>query len=253
MQKKVKIQFLTHQMMTKKAITFLIFIITINVFSQNTDWQLRFSPSLSYKINKKWELDFGYRYSLYKDVSEFKSSNFQFSGKYNITKKMSLEAGYRFTTSYEIDNHRFFGAFKYDYKLKDFTFSSRTQYQYTTDKFDSEYMSLVKDAREYLREKISIDYNVPKCKASFNIGAEVFLKFDNPMTYNRIRYIVGTDYKMKHGTFGLSLFYEDKYNETKTDRFVLNTKYNLSLDELIGKKKKKEKKDKKKNKKKELD
>ena len=99
-------------MMTKKTIAFLIFIISFNVFSQNTDWQLRFSPSLSYKINKKWELDFAYRYSLDKDISEFRSSNFQFSGKYNITKKMSLEAGYRFTTTYEIDNHRFFWSFQ---------------------------------------------------------------------------------------------------------------------------------------------
>lgn len=243
MQKKVKICYQQLLIMTKK-IRFLFLLIGCFGFAQDTDTQFRFSPSIDYKINKKWKVSFDYRYALEKDVSTFQASVFQFSGEYKINKKMSLEAGYRYKTSFENDNQRLFASFIFDYKIKKFTLSSRTRYQFSTPYFNTTYWNEFKEPNQYIRQKFTVDYNIPKSKASVYFSPEFFLKLeDTEVKYHRTRYQFGSDYKLKYGnTIGLSVLYEDRLNPTKTDRFIITTKYNLSIDELIKKLNKKAKK-----------
>lgn len=243
MQKKVKICYQQLLIMTKK-IRFLFLLIGCFGFAQDTDTQLRLSPSLSYKINKKWKVDFNYRYALEKDVSTFQASVFQLSGEYKINKRMALEAGYRYTTSFENDNQRLFASFIFDYKIKKFTFTSRTRYQFSTPYFNADYWNEFKEPNQYLRQKFTVDYNIPKSKASVYFSPEFFIKLEsNEVKYHRTRYQFGSDYKLKYGnTIGLSIMYEDRLNPTKTDRFIITTKYNLSIDELVKKLNKKAKK-----------
>jgi Protein of unknown function (DUF2490) len=242
-------------MLDKKPLLIVLFFCAfIGLKAQNnTDFQYRFAPSVDYKINKKWKVGFDYRYALEKDASTFQASVFQLSGEYKINKKMSLEAGYRFSTSYENDNQRLFASFIFDYKIKKFTLSSRTRYQFSTPYFNSTYWSEFKEPNQYIRQKFTVDYNIPKSKASVYFSPEFFVKIkDGELKYNRTRYQLGSDYKLKWGnTIGVSLLYEDKWNTTKTDRFILTTKYNLSIDELFKKPNKKEKKAKKEKKEKE--
>jgi hypothetical protein len=226
--------------MIKKIIFILLFICCFG-FAQDIDTQFRIAPSVDYRINKKWKIGFVYRYALEKDITTFQASVFQFSGEYKINKKMSIEAGYRYSTSFETDNQRLFASFIFDYKLNKFTISSRTRCQFSTPYFDSDFWNEFKEPNQYIRQKFSVDYNIPKTKLSLNFSPEIFIKWDNTkLEYNRTRYQFGSDYKLKYGnTIGLSVFYEDKTNATKMDRFVLITKYNLSIDELVKKLKKK--------------
>lgn len=230
-----------------KKMAYLFLFIGCLSFAQDTDTQLRFNPSVDYKINKKWKVAFDYRYALENDISTFQASVFQLSGDYKINKRMSLEAGYRFTTSFENNNQRLFASFIYDYKLKQFTLISRTRYQFSTPYFNSDYWNEYKEPNQYIRQKFTVDYNIPKSKASLYFSSEFFVKIDeSEFKYHRTRYQLGSDYKLKYGiTLGASVMYEDKLNTTKTDRFVFTTKYNLSIDELLNKGSEKEKKDKK--------
>ncbi len=237
--------------MKKQFLIVLFFFAFVSLKAQNnTDFQYRFAPSIDYKINKKWKVGFDYRYALEKDFSTFQASVFQVAGEYKINKKMTLEAGYRFSTSTKIDNQRLFASFMFDYKVKKITFSSRTKYQFSTAYFNSDYWNEFDRPNQYLRQKFTIDYNIPKSKISVNFSPEFFIKWDQTrFLYNRTRYNIGTNYKLKYGnTIGLALLYEDKLNPIKNDRFILTTKYNLSIDELW---KNPNKKDKKKNKEKE--
>lgn len=224
-----------------KKISYIFILLSYIGYTQDTDAQFRFAPSIDYKISKKWKVGFDYRYALEKDISTFQASVFQFSGEYKINNKMSIEAGYRYSTSFEMDNQRLFASFIYDYKLNKFTISSRTRYQFSTPHFDSDFWNENKEPSQYIRQKLSIDYNIPKSKLSLNFSPEFFIKWDNSnLEYNRVRYQFGSDYKLKYGnTIGLCVFYEDKTNATKMDRFVWITKYNLSIDELMKKLKKK--------------
>lgn len=230
----------------EKLFALVLFLIAFECFSQNyTDFQYRIIPSIDYKINKKWKVAAEYRYSLQKDLQEFRSSAVQMQIQYNIKKNISLETGYRFTTSFEEDNHRIFGEFQYKKELNDFTLSFASKYQFSTGSFDTNYMNNFKEPVHMFRQKIGLDYNIPKSKASLYVSSEFFLKLKSQpyAKLNRIRYTAGGDYKLKYGnTIGLSLFYDDKVSPVKNDRFVLVTKYNLSINDLVKKKKKKEKK-----------
>ena len=222
----------------KLSIAFGIFLLTTISFGQNnTDIQYRFSPSMDYKISKKLKIIFNYRYELYKDLDAFKSNSFQFATKYELTKKIELEAGYRFTTSFLEDNHRIFLGLKYSRKIKNITLSLATKYQFSTGSFDQDYMQYFKNPSHMFREKFNIEYNVPHSQATFYLAPEIFLKYKNKsIDFNRMRYTIGGDYKLKYGnSFGISMFYDDKVNPQKTDRVVFSTKYNLSIDALVKK------------------
>ncbi len=220
---------------------YLLLLFVSSGFAQDTDTQLRINPSIDYKINKKWKVGFDYRYALENDVSTFQASVFQFFGEYKINKKISIEAGYRYSTSYEKDNQGIFTSFNYNYKVSKLTISSRTRYQIRTSYFDNDYWNEYKIPSQYIRQKINVDYNISKSKASVYFSPELFFKRDNSkFEYNRIRYQLGSDYKLKQGnTIGLLLTYEDKEDYTKMDRFVFTLKYNLSIDGLLKKTKKK--------------
>lgn len=226
----------------------ILLLATLGFSQNNTDVQYRFSPSMDYKISKKLKIAFNYRYDLFKDLDAFKSNSFQFATEYELTKKIELETGYRFTTSFIEDTHRIFLGLKYSHKLKDFTLSFATKYQFSTGSFDQDYMQFYKNPSNMFREKFSIEYNVPHSKASIYLSPEIFLKYKNEsIDFNRMRYTIGCDYKLKYGnTFGISMFYDDKINPQKADRVVFSTKYNLSIDALIKKLKKNKTKAKKK-------
>ena len=225
----------------------LLMLCSIATFAQNTDFQARLIPSVEYQFNKKWKAAAEYRYSLENDLQKFRSSAVQFELKYNITKKLSLDAGYRFTTSYEEDNHRLFAAVQYDHKLKRFTLSSTTKFQFSTNSFDQDFMNYYKEPVYMLREKIALEYNIPKSKLSVFTATEIFLKLDSQpfAKFNRARYSLGAGYDFKRaGKLGVSMFYDDKYSPLKDDRIVLVVKHTLSINDLIGKKEKKKKKEK---------
>jgi hypothetical protein len=222
------------------------------LFAQNTDLQLRLTPSVSYKINKKWQASFDYRLALDNEMSTFRSSMFQPALDYKIMKGLSLELAYRFTTAFSKDSHRLFATLQYKYKIdKKFSLSSATRYQFSTGSFDIDYMRDFKEPSQYIRQKFTLDFNVPKSKFSFYAAPELFLKLDsNPVALHRIRYHLGADYNLKYGnSIGLGIFYEDVSKVTKQDRMVFNIKYSFSVDELLKQlknyKKKKKNKDKK--------
>jgi len=140
MPKKAKMYYQHQTIMIRKQSLYLIILLLYGLegFSQNyTDFQGRFIPAVNYRINKKWKISGEYRYSLQKDLQEFRSSAGQFSVMYNIDKNFSIETGYRFTTSFTEDNHRLFGGLKYDKKFNAFTLFSGIKYQFSTGSFDS--------------------------------------------------------------------------------------------------------------------
>lgn len=236
--------------MIKKILFFLLVVSFSKLYSQEQlpDFQLRISPSVDYKFAKKWQASLEYRYALDQDISEFRNSAVEAGIGYDITKSASIETRYRFTTSFENDSHLLYAIFKYKKDLnKRFTLKSSTRYQFRTGSFDADYMQYFKRPTQLLREKITFEYNVPNSKLSLYVAPEIFLKIadkDLPfLSYYGMRYNAGMDYAMKYGnTIGLGFFFEDRYDPTKTDRFVFTTKYNLSIDELVKTIKKKKKK-----------
>lgn len=206
---------------------------------QLPDFQLRISPAVEYKFAKKWQASLEYRYALDHDMSEFRNSAIETGLGYDITKSITIETRYRFTTSFVEDSHLLMAILKYKRDInKRFTIKSSTRYQFKTGSFDSDYMQYFDKPTQLLRQKLTLDYNVPKSKASLYLSPELFLKLadkDQPFfSYNAMRYNAGIDYALPYGnTIGLGFFYEDTYNPKKSDRFVVTTKYSFSIDDML--------------------
>jgi hypothetical protein len=225
------------------SVFILVFLNSLVAFGQsNTDFQSRTAFSIDYKLNKKWKMATEYRYSLENDWQKFRSSSIQLETEYAITKRLVILGGYRFTTSFEEDNHRFFAALKYDYKInKLFTVTAASKFQFSTNSFDPDFMNEFKEPVKMTRQKIGIDFNIPKSKLSFTAGTEIFLKTESQpyFKFNRMRYETGLNYDFKkYGKLGFSVFYDDKISPLKDDRIVLVSKYAISINDLTKKKKK---------------
>lgn len=225
--------------MIKKWVFFCL--LSLSLSAQNIDNQLRFSAAVDYQFAKKWKVETQYRYGLDHDFGTFQSSVIQTGLTYKLTKKWDIEAGYRFATAFDNDNHRLFASVKFEHKFKkQFSISARTRYQWTTQQFDANFMANYKSPSQYFRERISLGYNVPKSKWSFELGPEVFIRLDkSPITYHRVRYYAGAKYDLKYGqAIGITYFFEDRYKATQDDRSVWNLNYSLSLDTFLKKMKK---------------
>jgi hypothetical protein len=222
----------------------LIFFSMAMVSQEKPDTQLRFNPSVSYDFTKKWGATFDYRLGYKENISQFQSSIFQISSDYELTKKIKVEAGYRYSTSYTKDYHRLFASVQYKYKWDRISLENTLKYQFQTGSFDSEYMQFFDTPTHTVREKVTMEYNVPKSKTTLFFAPEIFLRVDQyEVKFNRMRYTVGGTYQLKYGnTLGLSVFYDDYVKLSKTDRMVVVAKYNLSINDLLKKIKKVKKK-----------
>ena len=233
-------------MIKKKLLALFLILFAIESYSQSyTDVQGRFISSVDYKVTKKLKISGEYRYSLQNDFAAFRSSAGEIGLKYDFTKRLNVLGGYRFTTSFEEDNHRFFVGIKYNKKWNDFKAAVTSKYQFSTNSFDPDFMQYYKEPVQMLREEISLDYDIPNTKASVFIASEIFLKMDSQpyLKWNRMRYSIGGEYKLKYGTtVGLSTFYDDKISAQKNDRIVIVTKLNVSIDGFVKKLKKNKKK-----------
>ncbi len=227
--------------MKKKYFLLLFLFVSTNIFSQQLpDFQLRLNPSLEYNFNKKWATTFDYVYCLDDNVNQFQGSFLQLGFDFSPSKKIKFGIGYRFTTSYVQDNHRFLAIAQYKRKYKQFAIGGAIRYEFQTDNFDSEYMQFFNEPTNTFREKLNFDYKVPNSKLSLSFSPEIFLRINQVgINYNRIRYDFGCKYDFKHGqTLGISIFFDDYADNSKADRFVLVTNYNLNLNNLFKKAKK---------------
>lgn len=225
--------------MINKVLFFCLFSLSLG--AQNRDNQLRLSAAVDYQFAKKWNAEVQYRYGLDHDFGTFQSSVTQAALTYKVIKKWDVEAGYRFSTSFDKDNHRLFASVKFEHKFKKhYSISARTRYQWTTQQFDADFMANYKAPSQYVRERISLEYNVPKSKWSFALGPEFFIRLDkNPVAYHRVRLYAGAKYDLKYGqSAGLTYFFEDRYKATQDDRSVWSLNYSLSLDTFLKKLKK---------------
>ncbi|MBA4154688.1 hypothetical protein, partial [Flavobacterium sp.] len=68
---------------------FIVFCNCTIIGQENTDVQARFYAAADYKINKKWQVAFEYRYAMDHDISEFRNNSFEIGTKYDVAKKMS--------------------------------------------------------------------------------------------------------------------------------------------------------------------
>jgi len=189
---------------------------------ENT-FQTRTEFKLSYKLSDKWkiqaipELRFDDTYSVDKYILELKTI-------YNPFKKLSLGASYRFiantreTKDTEYLQRYAFDA-KYDFKIDRWKPSVRLRYtNFSEDNANG----------EFLRYKGGLEYNIKKCKLTPFGGVELFHELNDKELF-KIRYSLGTDYKLNKKN-SISLAYKlDYYMQKFENKHIMYVGYKLKF------------------------
>ncbi|MBQ4138591.1 MAG: DUF2490 domain-containing protein [Muribaculaceae bacterium] len=142
--------------------------------------------------------------------------------------------------SYWGSRHRFNASLTGSFDLGRFGFSIRERYQYTyrptvtTTRYDFdnemwEDTEVRTKHKHVLRSRLKIDYNIPKCKITPYVSAELF----NDLSLAKSRFTAGADYtlKKKH-TFGLAYYYQivnDNDDDNETNTHMINLSYSFKF------------------------
>jgi hypothetical protein len=193
-------------------------------FSQNDDtsdlenWS---SIGLKYELNKKWSFELEEQIRLDENISEISEYFTQFDASYDLLKNFKLGGGLRYIRENDnegniqgYENHFWFNIdATYKQKLNDFTLKYRLRYQNKNELGVS--ASEGDFAKQKLRFKTGVAYNIKKWKLDPEFSAELFHDFGKEETseFSKYRLTFGTEYDIKKlGTIGLFYRIEKELN-----------------------------------------
>jgi hypothetical protein len=190
---------------------------TENELETRADLKISYKPVKKFRLSLSPEIRFTDGFSVDKYLV-------QAGTKYKVTDFLSLGAGYRF-----IGNKR---------KTKDTEYLHRYEFDVTIRKnlqrfepsFRIRYTNFSDDDLEerYLRYKMEIDYDIPKCPFTPYISAQAFHGFSIGRI-EKMRYAVGGRYKIMNNNY-IGLFYKlDYYYLEFKNKHILGVSYRIKL------------------------
>lgn len=232
--------------MIKHIIFILLFgLINVATYAQENDIGLRSEIGIRYRINKKSNIDFGYRLDLKDNMSQFRRANFNLVYERKINNWIDAELYYRFITNNEKDKHRFRVALSTDKKIfKKTKLQFRTLLQHDLSYFDTDYFSKYKP--EWIwRNRLLLDRKISK-RWSANIYIEPFIS-QSYKGFNayRVRTGASLSYSKKRWKFTGEYFFQNEFYFEQSSLNVLGVSARYDITRLIRPKKKSKKKSKK--------
>lgn len=179
------------------------------------------SAGLDYKALPWLKLSGGYTY-----IYQYTDSR--------TTKKGNIISGYW------QPRHRALLAITGSYEWNRFTFSLRERYQYThrsgknVAKYDGDDGSQKDDEyieaknKQVLRSRLEVDYSIRKSGFTPFVSAELYNDLDNGMAKDKVRWTVGTEYKInKRRSVNAFYRYIDKVDDDDSNNHVIGVGYQL--------------------------
>ncbi len=189
-----------------------------NEYQTRTAFELSFKPVKKLKLSLSPEFRFDENYSLDKSLIEGEAS-------YKIFKRITFSGAYRFIANQrKTKNTEYFSRYSFSVKVeKDFKrLESAFRLRYSNDSDDD------KGANDFLRYKLSANYNIAKCKAEPYISVEAFQQLSNSELY-KMRYALGVDYNLfKKNSVGVGYKFDYFKNEF-LNKHIVSLNYKLKF------------------------
>lgn len=209
---------------TYKAVLVICLLFTTFGFSQDDDEDLASwtSLTLKYKLDKKWTFNLEGQLRTKEDISEVDEYFSELGTSYTLFKGFKLGTGLRYIRENDnvgniqgYENHlRFNIDASYKHKINDFSLKYRLRYQNKNElgisTSDGDY------AKQNLRFKTSLEYNINNWKLDPKFSAEIFNRFgkEEENEFSKYRLTLGTEYKLKKtGTIGVFYRIQKELNE----------------------------------------
>jgi hypothetical protein len=181
------------------------------------------------KLNEKFELKSSLQTRFVDNVSYIQAYLGELGLSYKINKRWDIDGYYRFSNRRRTEQslfrqrHRFYGNLNYDKKFGDFKFENRLRYQHQFRDNDG----IVGYDNSYLRNKVEVGWS-NKSKFTPFISADVF--YEIGFGFDQIRPRVGTSYKInKRNSLNAALFTNLDFQGIETPNPILRINYNLKL------------------------
>ncbi|KPK87381.1 MAG: hypothetical protein AMS27_02480 [Bacteroides sp. SM23_62_1] len=188
-------------------IAFLLSLIQLPILSQDTDFELWLAAQVRKDFGKKFRLYFEQGYRRDEFLVHTKTIYFEGGGYFKPVKFLWLGSYYRYATDFKgFRKNRVSGEVLLRGELDRFGIKLRSQY-------NSEFAEDI-DTDHYLREKISIDYNIRNCKIDPFIASEAIFHLQTDQSENeQIRFDIGVEWKIgKRNSIDFFYRYRDKRN-----------------------------------------
>ncbi|NPD83936.1 DUF2490 domain-containing protein [Lentimicrobium sp. L6] len=215
--------------MEKKYIIILIILGIVSVnYAQTTinEFQGRTSAEIIFKPIKKLSLSFSPELRFDEDFS-IDNYHFQLQADYKFSKVFKAGVRYRFVVNpRDVKDTEYasrYGVFlKFKKEFNDFSPFLRLSY---TNDADEDFKT---ERSNYLRYKIGVQYDIPKCKITPAIGLEAFQELSGDGLY-KMRYFAGADYKInKKNSIGLDYKF-DYYRTSYYNKHIVNLTYKFKF------------------------
>lgn len=194
---------------------------TADAFNLMDRWSLE--AGVSYRINKylKTELDYVF-------IDQF--NDWRLTDKGNVIHK------------YWSPRHRIMFSVTGQVKVKRVEFSLRERYQYTyrvgknVDKYDADSREQIADeeisskSKSVLRSRLQVAWNIKKSGFEPYAFYELYNNFNSGFAWDKMRFAVGTDYKIsKKHSVGVFYYYIKSNDKDEENGNVLGVSYKIGL------------------------
>lgn len=190
----------------------------VNEFQGRTSFEASYSPIKKLKLTVSPELRFDESFALSKYHIEGEAA-------YKLNKQFTVGASYRFVVNpRDSKDTEYFSRFgfglTYQKKLDRFEPSFRVLY--------SNYADDDTENSKYLRFKAGLEYNIPKCKITPQVGIEAFRDQIEGEVF-KMRYTAGADYKLfKKNYIGIK-YKLDYYRTAYYNRHIVGLSYKIKF------------------------
>lgn len=220
----------------QRLFLFLFFFAVISFSQSNSNIQLWTGANAKLELNKKWSVSLSPELRLTDTIRTLSSVISEFGVKYKLNKSISFLGEYRYTyRPIKNDVNRVCIGASYDWSKKDFplSFSYRIKFQYSRNLNSG-------NSESYLRNKITVDYNLSKLVDPF-VSCELLFLFKKN-EFRNTRYCFGLEWRLtkelslynyymyqreifvkspsSDHIFGIGLNYKMKINPKKTNASI---------------------------------
>jgi len=219
----------------KQLLHILLFCFLINfspLIAQDQDFELWNEISLKKEINKNFGIVGSFQLRLDQNATTVKSYFPEIGIYYNINKYLRINFDYRYTMLHKGNNsylpkNRYNLGLRFRKKVKPFVFKYKLEYQYGLDNFLSREIFNTDQGSTYLRNKITIDYQLNKKWTPF-VASEIFYHIKKLQSqFDIYRIAFGLDYEFnKRNEITCAYLIEKEFNVYKPQSvYVLKIKY----------------------------
>jgi hypothetical protein len=198
------------------------------MWAQKGDFELWASINQKFGIYKDFKFTLTEESRFNHNVSSLKQLFVVGDISYDVTKRFTVSTAYKLRRRYDeaqvaYTDHIFTLDASYDVKIKRFTLNSRSRYEYGKEEEDLNYSNI----NTYVREKLTLDYNIYKTALEPYMSIEGFFPTESGKIYrpDAYRWFIGAKYPFQNHRISAAYGIDKGLTGKQKTKYILALEY----------------------------